>query len=153
MSGPSKEPSSEDASGPEGINVAEIARRGGGSPLECDSPCLEVKIGNALLRWLVSEGLTIAERNGRRSLLFELVEGTPRPCRVGLLKADRRGPLDILSSLRCDGEDSAGAGDEEISPSAERRGDRTDSGDRERRFFGKGPAGESADDGLGDIVS
>jgi hypothetical protein len=90
----------------------------------------------------------MAESTGLRVLLLEFVGGAPRPCRDGLLKVDRRGPLDFLSSLRCEGEDG-GAGDDEASQEIFRQ---TDSGEWERRFFCSGPAGESKGT-LGDIVS
>jgi hypothetical protein len=55
----------------------------------------------------------MAEKTGLRTLLFEF-DGAPRPCSEGLLNVERRGPLDLLSSLRCEGEDG-GAGDDELS--------------------------------------
>lgn len=73
--------------------------------------------------------------------------------RDGLLvgaKADKRGPLDFLDSFLAMG-DEGGRGDD--SSNSCRRGEHTESGDKERRFLGRGPAGDSAEDRLGDIDS
>lgn len=70
----------------------------------------------------------------------------PRPSNVGLAKRLSKDPLAILSSFACDGEGSMG--DDEFSLSKTRWG----SGERERRFFGLGAAGESSSERRGDMV-
>jgi hypothetical protein len=75
------------------------------------------------------EGRTIAEKAGPRGLLSAFADGLPSPNKEGLSWG--RGPLEILSNLRCEGEEG-GKGDDERSCSIRRTG----SGDIERRFLG-----------------
>lgn len=64
-----------------------------------------------------------------------MLEGNALPCVANLV---RSGPLDIRSSLRCEGDDGS-PGEEDSSCSLFRMR----SGEQDRRFLGSGPTGDS----------
>jgi hypothetical protein len=141
MSGPSKEdPSSDKCSRPVDESIAEKARREGGKlGLDCCSgEASELSTGYADC----GEGCWSTDEKTRRRARFFALGGAPRPWSAGFAKLGKTEPLDMRSSLCCEGDE--GAGEDERSCST--RG--TASGDKERRFFGWGPPGVSKEVGV-----
>jgi len=85
----------------------------------------------------------MADRAGRRGRFDKFADGVPKPCKVGLLIQDKRGPPSVLPILGCDGEGSIG--DDEFS-CWKTRGASGETGESERRFLGLGLAGSQKTD-------